>query len=75
MLIDFPICKIFCTYQMNNGFNFFSLITTLLTIKHLVMEPLLILGHLFGTNFLPELEIRSSQNITVFKSKKKKHLL
>ena len=38
------------------------------------MELLLILGNLFGANFLPDLEIRSSQNITVtgFESKKKK---
>lgn len=39
------------------------------------MELLPILGNLFGANFLPDLEIRSSQNITVtvFESKKKKH--
>lgn len=38
------------------------------------MELLPILGNLFGANFLPDLEIRSSQNITVtvFESKKKK---
>ena len=40
------------------------------------MELLPILGNVFGANFLPDLEIRSSQNITVtvFESKKKKHV-
>ena len=61
ILIDFPISKIFCNHQINNRDWFcfiFSLITTLLTIKHLVMEPFPILGNLFGANFLPDLEIQ-----------------